>query len=287
MTNCSICLEAFTSPVSLPCGHVFCRECIRRTVDAVKSRATTTTHLCPTCRKPYSIVTLDPKLVPPYLRPHIQPPIRKLFIDNNDASAPPGSSPSSTPAAPTPAPVQGSAADLGRALAEAHALRQHCATWRHRAESHAMGNAALLALSRAAKDCALRMRAERDAERSQCVLLKRKLAELMPESELLDPDTATATEPRGGCDRGRAAPPGAGLPVFLAQMHCKPAERFYDNPVDMTRSRLGPPLKRRCPNRDSTQSSFDAPLPTKAPDSACDSIFVKSTFDFLAPTTAQ
>ncbi|KAJ7737694.1 hypothetical protein B0H16DRAFT_1325801 [Mycena metata] len=189
MANCSICLEGFTNPVSLPCGHVFCLKCIRRTVDSVKSRPMT--HFCPTCRAGYSLLSVDPKHVPVYLRLHILPPIRRVFID--DASPSPSiasgsssnshnnSTPASAPAPPVPAPTHpepNSSPELARALAELNALRQHCATWRQRAESHAMGNNALLGLARAAKDCALRMRAERDAERSRCVLLKRKLAEL-------------------------------------------------------------------------------------------------------------
>ncbi|KAJ7703468.1 hypothetical protein B0H16DRAFT_1831033 [Mycena metata] len=151
MANCGICLSSFASPVSLPCGHVFCLECIRRTVDSIKSR--TTSHFCPTCRAQYSLFTVDPKLIPAYLRPHILPPIRKVFIDDASPSTASGSS--------TPAPVSPSTCpELGRALAEVNALRQHCAAWRQRAESHAMGNTALLGLARAAKDYALHMRAE-------------------------------------------------------------------------------------------------------------------------------
>ncbi|KAJ7154576.1 hypothetical protein C8R46DRAFT_911120 [Mycena filopes] len=164
MPACSICLEPFNNPVSLPCGHVFCRECVHRTVAATKT--VTIQHFCPACRAPYPILTVDPALIPPFLRPHIQPPIRKVFF-NDDPPPPPNPTSSAT------------AADLGRALAEVTVLREHCATWRRRAEVHAAGNTTLLGLTRAAKDCALRMRAERDAERSQCVLLKRKLAELM------------------------------------------------------------------------------------------------------------
>ncbi|KAJ7703447.1 hypothetical protein B0H16DRAFT_1440152 [Mycena metata] len=174
MANCSICLEGYTNPVSLPCGHVFCLKCIRQMVDSVKSRPTN--HFCPTCRAAYSLLTVDPKLVPPYLRPHILPPIRRVFIDD----APPSPSTASGSSSTSAPPASGSAStstdsQLALALAEISTLRRHCATWRQRAESHAMGNNALLGLARAAKDCALRMRAERDAERSQCVLLKRKL----------------------------------------------------------------------------------------------------------------
>ncbi|KAJ7712348.1 hypothetical protein DFH07DRAFT_763397 [Mycena maculata] len=169
--TCSICYESFTSPVSLPCGHVFCRECVRRTVDSIKSAGVE--HFCPTCRASYSILNVDPALIPPYLRPHILPPLRRVFFDAPRTPRPhPVQSQSQSQPPPTPA-------EFGRAVAEGNALRLNCATWRRRAEVHAAANTSLLGFARAAKDCALRMRAERDAERNTCVLLKRKLAELL------------------------------------------------------------------------------------------------------------
>ncbi|KAJ7133179.1 hypothetical protein C8R44DRAFT_611163 [Mycena epipterygia] len=164
MPSCSICYERFTSPVSLPCGHVFCRECIRRTVDSIKSCSEQ--HFCPTCRGPYSVLMIDPGLIPPYLRPHILPPIRPVFFD--DPTPTPGASPSTS-----------ASADIGHMVAEANALRLNCSMWRRRAEVHAAGNTGLLGFARAAKEHALRMRAERDTARNQCALLKRKLAELL------------------------------------------------------------------------------------------------------------
>jgi len=240
------------------------------------------------------VLTVDPKFIPPYLRPHILPPIRKVFID--DASSPSTASGSSSTPAPLPAPPVSASAELGLALAEVNALRQHCATWRKRAESHAMGNGALLGLARAAKDCALRMRAERDAERSQCVLLKRKLAELMPESEF--EQCGLSTTPAECKPRVGRVVPRAGLPVFLMQMQSKPVERFYDNPADMTASHFGPPMKRRkeCPTREgetaSNAGNVDAvsgPTPKAGPrlgaaDPARDAIFVTSRLNPLVPS---
>ncbi|KAJ7655336.1 hypothetical protein B0H17DRAFT_1266121 [Mycena rosella] len=180
MPSCSICYERFTSPISLPCGHVFCKECIRRTVDSIKSCSVQ--HFCPTCRTPYSVLTLDPGLVPPYLRPHILPPLRPVFFDDPTPTPAPAAFPSASASgslsvfAPAPSP---SPRELGQAAADATALRMSCATWRRRAEVHAAANTGLLSFARAAKEHALRMRTERDAARSQCVLLKRKLVELM------------------------------------------------------------------------------------------------------------
>ncbi|KAJ7831188.1 hypothetical protein B0H14DRAFT_2365304 [Mycena olivaceomarginata] len=162
--SCSICYQQFTSPVSLPCGHVFCRECICRTIDSIKSCSVQ--HYCPACRKSYCVVAIDPSLVPPYLRPHVQSPIRPVFLDFEKRV---GRIPFSA----------STNSDLGRAAAEAQALRLSCATWRRRAEVHAAANAGLLGFARAAKESTLRMRAERDAARNQCQLLKRKLAEVM------------------------------------------------------------------------------------------------------------
>ncbi len=39
--NCIICFEYFTDPVTLYCGHTFCKNCIVETVSR--------THKCPIC----------------------------------------------------------------------------------------------------------------------------------------------------------------------------------------------------------------------------------------------
>ncbi|KAI3352611.1 hypothetical protein L3Q82_005548 [Scortum barcoo] len=46
---CSICLDVFTDPVTTPCGHNFCKNCI------AEHWNTTDQCLCPTCAKPFHI----------------------------------------------------------------------------------------------------------------------------------------------------------------------------------------------------------------------------------------
>ncbi|KAJ7065968.1 hypothetical protein B0H15DRAFT_794437 [Mycena belliarum] len=191
MPNCGICYERFTFPIALPCGHVFCKECVRRTVDSIKSCSLQ--HFCPTCRTPYSVVTIDPALVPPYLRQHIQPPIRPLFFDESTPAASTSAhtgvlsipalvtaaAPDPTTSTPTASGAKSpTPAELGRLAADATALRMSCATWRRRAEVHAAANTGLLFFTRTAKDQVQRLRAERDQARSLCFVLKRKLCEI-------------------------------------------------------------------------------------------------------------
>ncbi|XP_015248525.1 PREDICTED: nuclear factor 7, ovary-like [Cyprinodon variegatus] len=45
---CSICLDVFTKPVSIPCGHTFCNNCIAKTWETVK-----TLYECPLCKETY------------------------------------------------------------------------------------------------------------------------------------------------------------------------------------------------------------------------------------------
>ncbi|XP_014816061.1 PREDICTED: LOW QUALITY PROTEIN: E3 ubiquitin-protein ligase TRIM39-like [Calidris pugnax] len=52
---CSICLEIFQDPVSISCGHSFCRSCITRTWEG-----RTTNFSCPQCRKTVSRKRLRP-----------------------------------------------------------------------------------------------------------------------------------------------------------------------------------------------------------------------------------
>jgi len=256
--TCSICFEAFTLPVSLPCGHIFCRQCIRRAVNSIQSY--TIQYSCPTCRAPYSVLTVDPTVVPPHLRPHILPSIRPVFFDNSPVlSAPSASSSKSAPVAPiTPPDDRGAAAE-----AKLNALQMECAMWRRRAETHAAANTNLLGFVRAAKDCALRLRAERDAERSRYILLKREFAELIPE---LDQSSFTTKRKRAAdedpAEKAAAVVvpgplPTRGLPIFV--MHCKAQAQHGQTPPHadadkaQEQSLLGPPIKRRRPNPEDLQ----------------------------------
>ncbi|KAK7884797.1 hypothetical protein WMY93_027920 [Mugilogobius chulae] len=49
--SCPICLQLYSDPVSLPCGHNYCRTCISQTVDAEQSP--TSVPRCPECRVVY------------------------------------------------------------------------------------------------------------------------------------------------------------------------------------------------------------------------------------------
>ncbi|XP_069491014.1 E3 ubiquitin-protein ligase TRIM39-like isoform X2 [Ambystoma mexicanum] len=53
--TCSICLEYFTEPVSVECGHAFCRSCITRCWEGLE-----TNFPCPQCRKASQSKTLRP-----------------------------------------------------------------------------------------------------------------------------------------------------------------------------------------------------------------------------------
>ncbi|XP_041346811.1 tripartite motif-containing protein 5-like isoform X2 [Gigantopelta aegis] len=45
--SCSLCLEIFTDPRGLPCGHTFCLTCLQNHIDA---NTTDDTFMCPNCR---------------------------------------------------------------------------------------------------------------------------------------------------------------------------------------------------------------------------------------------
>ncbi|XP_073462938.1 E3 ubiquitin/ISG15 ligase TRIM25-like [Aquarana catesbeiana] len=48
--SCSICLNIYTDPVTLRCGHNFCRECIDRVLDTQKASGL---YTCPECREEF------------------------------------------------------------------------------------------------------------------------------------------------------------------------------------------------------------------------------------------
>ncbi|KAG8507260.1 E3 ubiquitin-protein ligase TRIM38 [Galemys pyrenaicus] len=59
--SCSICLELMTEPVSINCGHSFCRQCIEDILE--KTNPVTSSQqifLCPLCRTPFQRESLRP-----------------------------------------------------------------------------------------------------------------------------------------------------------------------------------------------------------------------------------
>ncbi|KII85961.1 hypothetical protein PLICRDRAFT_178261 [Plicaturopsis crispa FD-325 SS-3] len=76
--TCSICLEPLKLPVSVPCGHIHCEQClaqyIRQGADVVRSS-------CPTCRAPFNIMTPDLAYVPEKLHEFMLPAVRRVYVD--------------------------------------------------------------------------------------------------------------------------------------------------------------------------------------------------------------
>ncbi|KAI0741808.1 hypothetical protein C8Q80DRAFT_1110072 [Daedaleopsis nitida] len=162
MPTCIVCLNTLKDPAALPCGHVFCHDCIIRLIRSITPY--TTNHFCPTCRQPYTISNVDPKLVPHHLRSYITPSVRKLCLEYTI----PAPSTSSTPKT-----------DYERLLAENASLKTCCIMWRKRAAVHAAATLGLVGLARLARDYGLRMRKDREDMQAQYNELKKKMEETL------------------------------------------------------------------------------------------------------------
>ncbi|KAF8159347.1 hypothetical protein B0H34DRAFT_654685 [Crassisporium funariophilum] len=169
MGSCRICIDELKNPVSLPCGHIFCGDCITKALQAVQP--TSNIHSCPICRSSYNIATPSLDVFPPYLRSFVAPSIRKVFINNSPS--PSATADKGAPEQPTAS--TSSLSEITRLQAENHALRTNCAMWRRRAEMHGAANLGLLNFARAVRDQASHLARERDELRIYCSSLKRKL----------------------------------------------------------------------------------------------------------------
>ncbi|KAI0765992.1 hypothetical protein BC629DRAFT_1293277 [Irpex lacteus] len=144
MPTCVICLNALRNPAALPCGHVFCYDCIVKVVRNVQPF--TQQHFCATCRAPYTIANIDSALIPTHLRPHLTPAIRKLCLDFTVPAATPEASPAS---------------ECDRLRSENASLRACCEIWRKRAAVHAAASLGLVGLARLTRDEVIKCKQEK------------------------------------------------------------------------------------------------------------------------------
>ncbi|KAI0923639.1 hypothetical protein AcW1_006534 [Taiwanofungus camphoratus] len=157
MPTCIICLDSLKDPAALPCGHVFCHQCIVRIVRTITPY--THHHFCPTCRHPYTLSQVDPALVPHHLQHHVTPSVRKLHLEYN---------------IPSPTKLSSPGSECDQLRAENSSLRSCCIVWRKRAEVHAAATLGLVGLARLARDAAIKTKAEKDDLESRYNALKKE-----------------------------------------------------------------------------------------------------------------
>lgn len=158
MALCVICLDTLKSPISLPCGHVYCHECILSKIEFDITHSST--HRCPSCRNPYGITNIDPNAVPGHLKNSMLPALRRIYLDEIQHSSPP------------PVVMDAEASKL---RAENAILRAYCKSWKRRANLH---SAVIYGVVQVAREQILSVRVERDQLEQKYQTLKRKHAEL-------------------------------------------------------------------------------------------------------------
>ncbi|KAK0436861.1 uncharacterized protein ARMOST_17152 [Armillaria ostoyae] len=79
--QCTICLCDYKEPVSIPCGHVYCMQCLSDYIST--SGKDGFTAKCPTCRAKFTIVVPELHSVAKQFHRYVTPSIRRVFIEPN------------------------------------------------------------------------------------------------------------------------------------------------------------------------------------------------------------
>ncbi|KAK0501622.1 hypothetical protein EDD18DRAFT_742901 [Armillaria luteobubalina] len=83
--QCTICICDYTDPVSIPCGHVYCMQCLSDYI--ASSSPDGITASCPTCRADFSIVVPELHSLSRQFHRYITPSIRRVFIEPNPSES--------------------------------------------------------------------------------------------------------------------------------------------------------------------------------------------------------
>ncbi|PBK69169.1 hypothetical protein ARMSODRAFT_1019158 [Armillaria solidipes] len=83
--QCTICICDYTEPVSIPCGHVYCMQCLSDYISS--SSPDGLTAACPTCRAEFSIVVPELHSLSKQFHRYTTPSIRRVFIEPNPSES--------------------------------------------------------------------------------------------------------------------------------------------------------------------------------------------------------
>ncbi|KAG7445102.1 uncharacterized protein BT62DRAFT_898526 [Guyanagaster necrorhizus] len=83
--QCTICLCDYKEPVSIPCGHVYCMQCLHDCIST--SSRDGFTAKCPTCRTKFTIVMPELHSLSKQFHRYITPSIRRVFIEPNPSES--------------------------------------------------------------------------------------------------------------------------------------------------------------------------------------------------------
>lgn len=119
--------------------------------------------LCDPCL--LHIAPIDPSSVPLFLRSHILPSIRRIYLDDNN---------SGTPNAQSSA-VSSVISECERLRAEVAALKNTCGLWRRRAETHAAATLGLLGLVHSTRDEVTMVKGQNGVLHAEINSLRRRL----------------------------------------------------------------------------------------------------------------
>ncbi|PPQ64369.1 hypothetical protein CVT24_008438 [Panaeolus cyanescens] len=78
-SQCAICLSAFHEPVCIPCGHIFCKDCLIEYANGPANQGLTAN--CPTCRTSFHLVMPDLSCLAPKYHPFVTSNIRRVYHD--------------------------------------------------------------------------------------------------------------------------------------------------------------------------------------------------------------
>ncbi|KAF9269203.1 hypothetical protein L218DRAFT_425580 [Marasmius fiardii PR-910] len=84
-SQCSICLSSLKEPVSIPCGHIYCAECLGEHITSAPQDGYTST--CPTCRTEFPIVSPERTYLPKQVQKFLFPVIRRVYLPDSASQA--------------------------------------------------------------------------------------------------------------------------------------------------------------------------------------------------------